>query len=326
MNEKTETLRVLLPVKPKDDVESIRHLLRALVPPTAAQARRLYVHRPVESDFFIPETYARFSEVAQLEFEAENATRVETENEMRPLAAEGFAVSAEVVRGTPTEEILREASFWRADLVAVRTRSARAHDSRIGGMASALLHHATCPVLTYREVPAAYRIGRILIPTDFSQASRESADWGLALAEMTGAEPVLLHVIARWNNRHGIDQEELLAMASEELERWKAAAPRIAGRPVFATRAIVADNPAGGIMAFAREHSCDLVVLSATGVSAVRAILLGSNTRKVVRRSPCPVFVIPTSNRVRVEDFLEKFRSGLARSIAPALRAAGRTS
>jgi nucleotide-binding universal stress UspA family protein len=315
---------VLLPIKPTDDVESVRRVLRALLPPGATQLRRLYVHRPVESDFFIPETYARFAEIAQLEFDAENATRVETEHEMGPLAADGFTVSAEVVRGTPTEEILREASFWRADLVAVRTRSAGAHDNRIGGMASALLHHATCGVLTYRDVPADYRVRRILIPTDFSRASRESADWGLALAELTGAEPVLLHVIARWYNRHGIDQDELLRMATEELERWKARVNPILETPVKEARVIVANNPAEGILSFARERPCDLTVLSATGVSAVRAILLGSNTRKVVRGSACPVLVIPTSNRVTVESFFEKARRGLTRhEPAPLPRVAG---
>jgi nucleotide-binding universal stress UspA family protein len=69
---------------------------------------------------------------------------------------------------------------------------------------------------------------------------------------------------------------------------------------------IAAETPAEGILAFARERESDLIVLSAMGVSAVRAILLGSNTRKVVRGSASPVLVIPASNRVTAEDFLGK--------------------
>jgi nucleotide-binding universal stress UspA family protein len=281
------------------------------MPSSRTHVHRLYVHRPVRADFFIPDAYARATEIAQLELDAENATRIETEREMKPLAGDGFGVSAEVIRGTPAEEILREANFSRADLIAVRTRSAAAHDRKIGGMASALLHHAPCGVLTYGKVPDGYRVRRILIPTDFSPSARQSTDWGLALAEITGAKPVFLHVIAQWHNRHGIDQDELARMAGQELKRWKSSLDPIRRRSLE-SRVITAGNPAEGILSFARERGCDLIVLSAKGTSAVEATLLGSNTRKVVRAAECPVFVVPTGISRTVEEFLEKSR-GLAR-------------
>jgi nucleotide-binding universal stress UspA family protein len=302
-----QELRVLLLAKPKDDLGDVSRLLKAVMPPSRTHVRRLYVHRPVRADFFIPDTYARSNEIAQLELDAENATRIETEHEMKPLAEDGFRVSAEVVRGAPAEEILREANFSRADLIAVRTRSAAAHDRKIGGMASALLYHAACGVLAYGKVPAGYRVRRILIPTDFSQSARQSADWGRALAEITGAKPVLLHVIAQWHNRHGIDQDELVRMATQELERWKSSLDPIRRRSIEA-RVITAGNPEQGILFFARERGCDLIVLSAKGTSAVEAVLLGSNTRKVVRAAECPVLVIPTAIRRTAEEFLEKWR------------------
>lgn len=310
MHPTNSELRILLPAKPKDSLGDVARLLQAVVPPKRAHLRRLYVHRPVEADFYIPETYARSLEISRLEFDAENATRVQTEHEMEPLAADGFQVSAEVVRGTPTEEILVESSVWRADLVAVRTRSVAARDHRIGGVASALLYHGTCPVLTYHEVPAGYRVRRVLIPTDFSNSSRKSADWGVALAKITGAEPILLHVIARWNNRHGIHEDELLQIAREELERWKRRVNPVLQTPLQTARVITASNPAEGILSFARENECDLIVLSALGASLVRAILVGANARKVVRASACPVLVIPASNRVAVESVLERASGG----------------
>ncbi len=310
-NPEKQELTVLLPAKPKDDLGDVSRLLKAVMPSSRTHVRRLYVHRPVRADFFISDTYARANEIAQLELDAENATRIETEHEMKLLADDGFRVSAEVVRGTPAEEILREANFSRADLVAVRTRSAAAHDRKIGGMSSALLHHAPCGILAYGKVPAGYRVRRILIPTDFSPAARQSTDWGLALAEITGAKPVFLHVISQWYNRHGIDQDELARMAGQELKRWKSSLDPIRRRSLE-SRVVTAGNPAEGILSFARERGCDLIVLSAKGNSAVEAILLGSNTRKVVREAECPVFVIPTAIRGTAEEFLEKSR-GFAR-------------
>jgi nucleotide-binding universal stress UspA family protein len=306
MTTQPKDLRVLLPAKPEDDMVDAERLLRALLPPASTHVRRLYVHRPLEADFHIPAAYPRFQELSQLEFDAENATRHETEQEMKPLANDGFTVSAEVVCGTPTEEILREASIWRADMVAVRTRSLSARDHRIGGMASALLYHGTCPVLTHEHVAEGYRLRRILVPIDFSEGSRKSIDWGLALSGLTGAELVLVHAIAPWNGRHGIDQDELSQMASAEMERWRARANSILPEAVEAARIVTASDPAEGILRCAREEACDLIVLSATGASVARSILVGANTRRVVRASACPVLVVPSSNRVPSRDFLAR--------------------
>src|SRR5262245_43174126 len=214
-------LHVLLPTRPEDGLDDIARVLKTILPPARTHARRLFVYRPVEADFSIPGTYPRIAEISRLESEAENATRIETERVMEPLSSGGFIVSSDVIRGIPTGEILEEERSWGADLVAVRTRSLSASDHRIGGMASALLHHGACPVLTHRDVPEAYRLRKVLIPTDFSPASRESADWALALAALTGAEPILLHVIARRANRHGINPDELLEIATGEVARWK---------------------------------------------------------------------------------------------------------
>lgn len=302
-------IRVLLPTKPEDGLDDVSRVLKALLPAARTHARRLFVYRPAEADFYIPDGYARLPEISRLEKDAENATRIETERIMEPLSSAGFTVSSDVIRGMPTEEILHEASIWRADLVAVRTRSLAAADHRIGGMASALLYHGTCPVLTHHAVAEGYRVRRILIPTDFSAASRASADWALAFAALTGAEPILLHVIAKRANRHGINPDELLEIATAEVLRWKERLQPIFPNRVNEARVLAADTPAEGILSFARERDCDLIVMATTGVSAVRALLLGSNARKVVRASACPVLVLPYSNRVTADAFLETARS-----------------
>ena len=187
MDSPSPHLRVLLPAKPEDDLEDVSRVLRAFLPVPRTHLRRLYVHRPVKADFYVPRTYPRFNEIAQLEQDAENATRVETEREMKTLSADGFRVSADVIRGTPTEEVLRESSSWRADLVGVRTRSLLADDHRIGGLASALLYNGDCPILTHHHVPEEYRLRRILIPTDFSEGSRAGGGLGARAGRPDGS-------------------------------------------------------------------------------------------------------------------------------------------
>jgi nucleotide-binding universal stress UspA family protein len=315
-------LRVLLPAKPTDDLSDAGRLLGALVPADRTHVRRFYVHRPVESNFFLPDTYARFRDISRLEFEAEIATRAGTEREMSFLTAAGFEVSSEVVRGAPADEVLREADLWRADLAVVRTRGAAAADHRVGSMASALLHHATCPVLAHLAVPARYRVKRILIPVDFSKASRVACDWGLAYAEITGAEPVLLHVVPDWKGHHGIDPSDLVEAARQEIERWRAGATAALTRHAREAHVILAETVADGIASFAKDGKHDLLVMSATGATAVRALLLGSNTRKLLRSSATPVLVTPSTCRVTVDDFLRRAHEAAPARLASEKRAA----
>jgi nucleotide-binding universal stress UspA family protein len=175
--------------------------------------------------------------------------------------------------------------------------------------------------LTYHGVPQDYRIRRILIPTDFSASSRKSLDWGLALSEITGAEPVLLYVISRSGKPTGIAHEELSALAAEELERWCALVNPALPRPIRKASVMEASTPAEGILSFAAGEGADMIVMSATGSSIVRAVLLGANTRKVVRGSTCPVLVIPASNRVTAQGFLKKTEAKRREPVAEALAA-----
>jgi universal stress protein A len=126
-------------------------------------------------------------------------------------------------------------------------------------------------------------------------------------------------VIARRANRHGINPDELLEIATSEVVRWNERLRPIFPSLVNEARVLLADTPAEGILSFARERGCDLIVMATTGVSTMRAILLGSNARKVVRASSCPVLVIPSSNRVTADAFLQRAAgTGLA---APTLSA-----
>jgi len=77
--------------------------------------------------------------------------------------------------------------------------------------------------------------------------------------------------------------------AAQVLER-AGAALRAAGAG-FGTEARV-DDPAEAILAAARTHDCEVIVMGRRGVGAVRAALLGSASSAVVQRSRVPVIVV----------------------------------
>lgn len=295
-------LQVLLPLEPDETLTDVHHLLAALLVADRTHLRRVYAQRPLASDVFLSSAYTGAGDLARIEFEAETATRVRSENEMKPLEKEGFEVSAEVLRGSPRAQVLEEAAVWPADLVVVRARRSSASEEGLGQMASALLHHAPCPVLLYHDVSSRFSLRRVLAPVDFSTASRAAVSWALAIASLRQARTDLLHVVDEGAASGRIPTPDLIRMAEEELALWRGPGGR--GGP--GAEVVSARTPAEGILAFAGHREYDLIVLPATGASAVAAVLLGSTVRRVIRGTSLPVLVLPSSNRVTIERFLER--------------------
>jgi len=51
--------------------------------------------------------------------------------------------------------------------------------------------------------------------------------------------------------------------------------------------------PSGAIISFAERENCDLIVMSSHGRSGLSRLLVGSVTEQILRKSPCPVLVVP---------------------------------
>jgi nucleotide-binding universal stress UspA family protein len=139
----------------------------------------------------------------------------------------------------------------------------------------------------------------ILLPTDGSAPSAAAAQFCLQFAARYGARVTALHVVeplrlltaepvltddareayGRNRERHAREVLEPLArLASETTVQ-------------FATLVLEADEPYEGILEAARDRQCDLVLMASHGRRGVRAILLGSQTQKVLTHSAIPVMV-----------------------------------
>ncbi|HTU00211.1 MAG TPA: universal stress protein [Candidatus Sulfotelmatobacter sp.] len=138
---------------------------------------------------------------------------------------------------------------------------------------------------------------RILWPTDFSVAARAALPHVRLMAELTGGEVVLLHVLPTPVMYANPDvapalvrlDPEIRATAARELERL-AKLLRTQGVKV---KSLVEDGlPVERILRVARRLRCDLILLATHGRSGLAHVLLGSVAENVVRRAPCPVLVV----------------------------------
>jgi nucleotide-binding universal stress UspA family protein len=139
----------------------------------------------------------------------------------------------------------------------------------------------------------------ILLPTDGSPASERAALAGVSFAKEVGAEIVALHVIPPFHT-FTLDtemledtEEEYARVSVERAEKYLgfvADAARAAGVPC-STEKVVADEPYEAILDTARHHHSDLIIMASHGRRGIKALLLGSETQKVLVHSGIPVLV-----------------------------------
>jgi nucleotide-binding universal stress UspA family protein len=142
----------------------------------------------------------------------------------------------------------------------------------------------------------------ILIATDGSPLSRKAVASGIKLAELTGAKIVALKVVPRYPLSYF---EGGMAVSVQDVakveKQWADGAQTIVdgvkanaeAKGVTAKAVTVkSDLIAEAIVAAAKKHKCDLIVMASHGRRGIKRLLLGSETLHVLTHSDVPVLVL----------------------------------
>ena len=143
---------------------------------------------------------------------------------------------------------------------------------------------------------------KILVPTDGSALSKKAIKSAVELAAAVGAEVVALNVVPRYPMSYfegGIDvaPSEVARMERAWAEQGQALADDVAKAAAKAgvnAKAVTvrSDLVAEAILAAARKHKCDLVVMASHGRKGLKRLLLGSETQHVLTHGNIPVLVL----------------------------------
>ncbi len=140
---------------------------------------------------------------------------------------------------------------------------------------------------------------RILVPTDGSDITGKAVDTAIALAKSVGAqlyaisvkEPFPYSAISEMQPtppQEFFDAQERIAAKRLALV---SDAAKLAGVGCQA-HSVEALHPWEAIIDHAKRMECDLVVMASHGRRGVTALLLGSETQKVLTHSTVPVLVV----------------------------------
>ena len=142
----------------------------------------------------------------------------------------------------------------------------------------------------------------ILVATDGSRLSQRAVKTAIALARMAKARITALHVVAEYMPPVYLDA--LIAMPETESALYKrsteAYAEELLAKIAKEARAagvachkvhVVHETPWRAIIRTAKSRRCDLIVMASHGRRGMEALLLGSETTKVLAHSKTPVLV-----------------------------------
>lgn len=140
----------------------------------------------------------------------------------------------------------------------------------------------------------------ILVPTDGSEFCQRAIEQAVNLAKLTQAKIVGVTVTfpLHTGTPHMMFPSELRAVLHEQTVKEAAeklaaveAAAKAAGVPCETVRK-AHDHPWEAIIETAEEKGCDLIVMASHGRRGVSAVVLGSETQKVLTHSKIPVLVV----------------------------------
>jgi nucleotide-binding universal stress UspA family protein len=142
----------------------------------------------------------------------------------------------------------------------------------------------------------------LLVPIDFSAATGSLLQTAASFAQALNARLIVLHVlqpvapIGDPTMVPDLAQVTSLQKAAEESARVQLAraCEQVAAQGVAVEQELL-DGPASAvILDRIRALSADLVIIGSHGHTALYDLLLGSTSHSVLKKSPCPVVVVPS--------------------------------
>jgi nucleotide-binding universal stress UspA family protein len=132
-------------------------------------------------------------------------------------------------------------------------------------------------------------IKKILVPVDGSEQARKAIDFAVNLVKQNDATIHLLHVYKLPIIPEGIgeyvisDRIELQALGNQIISVAQDEARKKGAQQIEA--ALIEGDPAERIIAYAKDHDVDIIVMGSRGLGSFKGLLLGSVSNKVSHRA-----------------------------------------
>ncbi len=266
-----------------------------------AELLMLHVESPHDADPNNPQR--QFPELEELFSFIKSQVSSSLDKDDLPVMDGDITLREKVVRGySVSHEILALAQDEAVDLIVIGTkgRTGLGH-FLLGSTAEKVVHGAAMPVMTIHHgedllIANGGSYKRILVATDFSDASRGALRATGELARLFGSEVVVSHVVEPVYSSPALfaGTSNPLELDRETTARTHQAMHDFAGD--LLPEGYELDLRSGvvhkTVLEAVEETGSDLLVIADHGWNAVERWLLGGSAEKLIRRSPVPVLTI----------------------------------
>jgi nucleotide-binding universal stress UspA family protein len=258
----------------------VQPVVRVLHVVDVASVRAPFMVQPIIAG---TERYVQ-SEVNRLE----KAAKAAKEESVALLAKLGLNGGVSVERGAVAGTIMKYAERG-ASLLSIGSRGLDALDRfMLGSISNHAIHHAPCSVLVVKERPRPVR--RIVLAIDGSAASDKALRFLMRQINPTpdgpDREPLMVSVV---HAMPYLKYPEVKEAGKRLMQRY---GDKLLKSGFQIREALRLGKPADEILSVAKQEKADLIVTGAKGLGAIRRVLLGSVSTRVVQHAHCGVLVV----------------------------------
>lgn len=137
---------------------------------------------------------------------------------------------------------------------------------------------------------------RMLLATDFSRFSEGAETYACSLAASWGATLTVISVLEfppGMNPDYPVNRLYLDELMKEATRRFTDLKARAAKRGISVHTCVTTGIPSEDVLAAAKTHGMDLIVVGTKGKTGLEYVLLGSTAERIIRMTPCPVLAVP---------------------------------
>lgn len=190
---------------------------------------------------------------------------------------EDSGIRAEIIRpfpvGHPVVEIIKVSENY--DFIAMGSRGTSTFKKiLLGSVSEGVLHDSKLPVYIFKQdVVVDTLFERVLVAYDFSDWADRALEYAKFVVKRTGGELHIIHV------------------TEDEIADLKLIGDSIKAEGIDVYIHVESGTPHKAILAKRDEIDATTIFIGSRGLGGVRAMILGSTSESVIRRSKVPVFV-----------------------------------
>ena len=221
-----------------------------------------------------------------------------------------------VAQGTPSTAILSIAEKLSADTIVMGHRDLSGLKQLVqGSVAAKVLRESVCPVLVIkkkkqtefteyvlpqiRNIEDSFQADKILVPLDFSAASKQAFRYAAYLASYYNSTIYTLTVFDKKYKEVGDDRKKHTAVIvhRRKIRLWKEFPELLGSTPYRESnsrvkRILLDGDPFSRIESVVQKKEVDIIIMGTNGRSGLEHLLIGSVAEKVLRSVNCPVMTI----------------------------------